>query len=471
MIPIERLLNPRSILLFDIKDPSLLRFEKSKRSLVPPPLIFKGNQYMDIQRSGKKAGGEVFSPDIAFINAEDPKVSEYINNCIGIKIPFVFLIGNPKDHYLISNEIKKLNENSTGGNESILIGPYSSGYLNSYTGFVSGPYFPPDYFGDENGKLAVIIENLKLNREKLDLLLKKIHSSSIIIDLGYQPSSSMLDTDFIESFSSIQKIKTVLLVGDSYSEFVSRIAPARNFGNKKPLILLKEPLERYGFEFLDDSHDIQHEYQKKKMTYVKGLFPIIKAGSIEDAEEISETLNLFDTVNNSRVYIITDKPGAGTVISDYITSDRISPRLPLASISKKACDTLVRELKSNIYRANPVSLNAGCTFKQCRRLIEAALEDVFIDIIIIILRENSVNLKDALISVAKEEDVRKPLFIILPNEKMRENEFSFLPKHNIMAFNSIKKAAIAVKNEVIYSQPDKIIIRTKTTGGLKYEFI
>ena len=161
----------------------------------------------------------------------------------------------------------------------------------------------------------------------------------------------MLDTDFIESFSSIQKTKTVLLVGDSYSEFVYRIAPIRNFGNKKPLILLKEPLERYGFEFLDGSHDIQHEYQKEKMTNIRGLFPIIKAGSIEDAEEISETLNLFDTVNNSRVYIITDKPGAGTVISDYITSDRISPRLPLASISKKACDSLVRELKSNIYRA------------------------------------------------------------------------------------------------------------------------
>ena len=230
MIPIERLLNPKSILLFDIKDSSLLRFEKSKSFLVPPPLIFNGDQYMDIQRPDKKTEKDMSSPDIAFINAENPKISEYIHNSIGIKIPFVFLIGNPKDHYLISNEIRKLNENSTGGNESILIGPYSSGYLNSYSGFVSGPYFPPDYFGDENGNLAVIIENLKLNREKLDLLLKKIHSSSIIIDLGYQPSSSMLDTYFIESFSSIQKTKTVLLVGDSYSEFVYRIAPIRNFG-------------------------------------------------------------------------------------------------------------------------------------------------------------------------------------------------------------------------------------------------
>ena len=471
MISIERLLNPKSILLFDIKDASLLRFEKSNSSPVPPTLIFNGGQHMNIQGAHNKEEKDASSPDIAFINAENPKTGEYIHKSIEQGIPFVFLIGNTKNQLLSSIEIKKLIENPKSINESILIGPFSSGYLNAYSGFVSGPYFPQDYFGDENGKLAVIIKNLKLNRDKMDFLLKKIHSPAVIIDLGYQPLSSNLDTYFIESFSSMQKIKTVLLIGDSYSDFVYRISSVRNFENKKPLVLFKEPLERYGFEFLNDSPSFQHGSQKKKIKSVERLFPIIKAGSIEDVEEFTETLNLFDAVNNSSVYIITDKPGAGTVTSDYITSDRISPRLPLAMISKKACDTMAKELKSNIFRANPVSLKASYTFKQCRRLIEIALNDVLINIIIIILRENSVNLKDALISIVKEQDVRKPVFIILPNEKMRENEFGFLPKHNVMAFNSIKKAAIAVKNEVIYSQPGKIVISTKATGGLKYEFI
>jgi acetyltransferase len=289
------------------------------------------------------------------------------------------------------------------------------------------------------GNVAFLSQSGALGSAILDWAIHENIGFSNFVSVG-----SMIDVDFgdlIDYFGSDPKTKSILMYVEGLTEARKFMSAARHFSRTKPIIVVKSG------KFTESakaaaSHTGSMSGEDNIYDAAFKRAGIVRVEEIADLFNAAEVLGTQPLPKGPNLAIITNAGGPGVMTTDAL----IAKDGKLAKLSQKTIDSLNAVLPPFWSHGNPIDVLGDAKADRYRAALEASLNDVNIDGILIIFTQQAVSES---VEIAKN-------IVELVRSKTYQNKTILT---SFMGFGAVEEAnrILNANNIPTYSTPEQAV--------------
>jgi len=205
----------------------------------------------------------------------------------------------------------------------------------------------------------------------------------ISYSVGLGNRSDISELDVLEFFELDDETSCIAIYLESFKDGRRFIELARRISSRKPIVMIKAGATEAGSRAAS-SHT--GALAKASDAVVEGALKqacVVRAFDDEELMDFSNALSLMPPPKGDRVAYVGSAGGVGVMISDYIESDRLPPRMRMTRLSDETRSELRKILNEFAPTGNPVDLTASSTPAQYDAAVRAVLRDASVDMLIL----------------------------------------------------------------------------------------
>lgn len=336
-------------------------------------------------------------------------------------------------------------------NEIALIGPNCLGILNPHTRIDS--IFMPFYKFQRPlpGSIAFITQSGGVGSTIVDLAAS--YGLGVSKFISYGNGAILSEADFLEYLENDKKTKTIILYIEGTKDGRRLFDILKKVNRKKPIVVLKAGRgEKAGEAAKSHTGNLAGNY----LAY-KAAFRQAKVVEAETLEELFDFVKIFGQTlpHGNRIGIITNGGGIGILTVDAIEKERLA----LAQLETKTINTTKEILPEYGNAGNPLDLIADAGVEKFEKAIEAFMQDVNIDILIIDVLFQVPPVDERLLKVLihASDDKRKPITVVAMGGTYTERQRKMLESNGVPTYNDPLSAVKSVKKLIEYAEYRKTL--------------
>ncbi len=234
------------------------------------------------------------------------------------------------------------------------------------------------------GNVAFLSQSGALGSAILDWAIHQNIGFSNFVSVG-----SMIDVDFgdlIDYFGTDPKTKSILMYVEGITEARKFMSAARHFARTKPIIVVKAgKFTESAKAAASHTGSLSGEDDIYDAAFKRA--GIVRVEEIADLFNAAEVLGTQPLPRGPNLAIITNAGGPGVMTTDAL----IAKGGKLAKLSQKTLDALNSVLPPFWSRGNPIDVLGDAKADRYRAAVEACLNDVNIDGILVIFTQQAVS--------------------------------------------------------------------------------
>jgi acetyltransferase len=235
----------------------------------------------------------------------------------------------------------------------------------------------------KSGKISFISQSGALGSAILDWATHENVGFNNFVSIG-----SMIDVDFgdlIDYFGTDPKTKSILMYIEGITDARQFMSAARHFAKTKPIIVVKSgKFSESAKAAASHTGSLSGEDSVYDAAFKRA--GIVRVDEIEDLFNAAEVLGTQPLPKGKRLAIITNAGGPGVMATDSL----IINGGELSKLSSKSLTKLDEVLPSFWSKANPIDLLGDAKSDRYKAAVEACLEDVGVDGLLLIYTDQAV---------------------------------------------------------------------------------
>ena len=168
---------------------------------------------------------------------------------------------------------------------------------------------------------------------------------------------------------------------------------------------------------------------------------IILADSVEDMFEIAKLFDQLIKPKGKNIQVITNGGGYGVLTTDALEENN----LLMSELSNVSKEILKKNLPITATVSNPIDLIGDATNSRYDFTLQVVCNDKNVDIILVILLQQTPAIDDNIVSVISKYSKKKPLVVISTGGKQTQKITFGLESNKVPVFSFPDKAVIALK--------------------------
>ncbi len=359
--------------------------------------------------------------DLAVIAVPAPLVPQAIVGCSKKKIKDVIIVTSgfkEEGNYKLDTKLESLLKKY----KIRCIGPNCLGCFDAHTKLDS--LFLPRYrlSRPKEGGISFVCQSGAVGSAILDLATEQGYGFSKFVSYGN--AMNIDESDLIEYLGNDGKTKVICLYVEGIKDGKKFINIAKKVSQKKPIIAIKGGTTEHGARAI-----VSHTGALAGSAEIyNGAFKqcnIVIAETLGDMFRFAKILEKCTKPRGKKVQVITNGGGYGILSSDAIVKNN----LQFAKLSK---ESLKAVKKLNLKTENPLDLLGDATTAKYKAVLDIAMDDPNIDIILLIaLYQTPLITTDIVDVIIEANDLKKKPIIVVSTG----GEFTELLKKNVEANN------------------------------------
>lgn len=205
----------------------------------------------------------------------------------------------------------------------------------------------------------------------------------ISYSVGLGNRSDISELDVLEFFESDEETRCIAMYLESFRDGRRFIELAKRISARKPIVMIKAGATEAGSKAASSHTGALARASDAVVDGALRQACIVRAFDDEELMDFSNALSLMRPPKGDRVAYVGSAGGVGVMISDYIESDRLPPRMRMTRLSDNTQSELRKILNEFAPTGNPVDLTASSTPAQYDAAVRAVMSDPAVDMLIL----------------------------------------------------------------------------------------
>lgn len=373
--------------------------------------------------------------DLAVISVPSPFVIEVIRECGKKGIKSIILItsgfkevGNEKLELELFKVLEEYNIKCVGPN---CLGVYDThSELDSL-------FLPPSKLSrPKAGGISFVSQSGALGSAILDLLSSQDYGIAKFISYGN--GTNLSETDYLEYLGKDKQTKVICMYVEGIKDGKRFMSVAKKIN--KPIIAIKGGISTRGAKaVMSHTGSLAGSFEIYKAAFKQSK--VILADSVEEMFEIAKLFDKLSPPKGKKIQVITNGGGYGILTTDALEANKLT----MSELSSSSKEFLKKNLPAMATVSNPIDLLGDATNSLYDITLKIVCNDNNIDIILLILLQQTPAIDENIVQVISKYSKVKPLIVISTGGNKTLAISHELEKNNIPVFQFPDKAVNALR--------------------------